>query len=103
MTNNLTSQEEKQLLEMLKNQPRDIRSLNITANLFLVFGGCFIVGTVFYLLKHFTDNVAYFVGLPNFICGMILIVSYFLLSRRVVRMKQLNSILSKLHKMNVAA
>ena len=102
MTNNLSPQEEKQLLEMLKSQPRDIRSFNIAANLFLIFGGCLIVGTALYLLKHFTDNAAYFVGLPNFAGGMILIVSYILLSRRVIRMKQLNSILSKLHKMNIS-
>jgi len=38
MTNNLTPQEEKQLLEMLKNQPRDIRSLNIYCKSFIGIG-----------------------------------------------------------------
>jgi hypothetical protein len=103
MVNNLTPQEEKQLQTMLNNQRRDIRSLNITANLFLIFGGLFVVGTIFYLLRHFTDNAAYFVGIPNFVCGMILIVSYFLLSRRVTQLKQINSLLSRLSDMKVAA
>lgn len=78
---------------MLHSQRRDIRSLNLTANLFLIFGGILIVGTAFYLLQHFMDNAAYFVGLPNFICGMMLIVSYVLLSRRIVNLKQLHSII----------
>jgi len=103
MVNNLTPQEEKQLQTMLNSQRHDIRSLNITANLFLVFGGLFIVGTAFYLLQHFTDNAAYYVGIPNFAAGMLLIVSYGLLSRRVVKLKQLNSLLLKLTEMKVAA
>jgi hypothetical protein len=96
MVNNLTPEEEKQLQTMLNSQRRDIRSLNITANLFLVFGGLFIVAAAFYLLKHFTDSATYYVGLPNFICGIILIVSYGLLSSRVVNLKKLNSLLLKL-------
>ena len=102
MKSNLTPQEEKQLQTLLNNQRRDIRSLNITANLFLIFGGLFLVGTAFYLLKHLMDNVAYFVGLPNFVGGMLLIVGYLLLSRRVTQLKQLNSILLKLSEMHVA-
>ena len=103
MKNNLTPQEEKQLQALLNSQRRDIRSFNITANLFLIFGGLFLIGTAFYLLQHFTDNAAYFVGLPNFVGGMLLIVSYVLLSRKVSQLKQLNSLLLKLSEMKVAA
>ena len=103
MMNNLTPQEEKQLQALLNNQRRDIRSLNITANLLLVFGGLFLAGTAFYLLKHFTDNAAYFVGAPNFVGGMLLIVGYILLSRKVAQLKQINSMLLKLYEMKVAA
>ena len=103
MMNNLTQQEEKELQTLLNNQRRDIHSLNITANLLLVFGGLFLVGTAFYLLKHLTDDAAYFVGAPNFVGGMLLIVGYILLSRKVIQLKQLNSILSKLYEMKVAA
>ena len=101
--NNLTPQEEKQLQTMLNSQRRDIRSLNITANLFLVFGGLILVVTAFYLLKHFTDNATYYVGLPNFVGGMLLIVSYVMLSGRVIKLKQLNSLLLKLSQLKVAA
>jgi hypothetical protein len=103
MMNNLTPPEEKQLQSLLNNQRRDIRSLNITSNLFLVFAGLLLIGTAFYLLKNLTDSAAYFVGLPNFVGGMLLIVAYVLLSRRVIQLKQLNSLLSKLSEMKVAA
>jgi hypothetical protein len=101
--NNLTPLEEKQLQSLLNNQRRDIRSLNITSNLFLVFGGLLLIGTAFYLLKNPTDSAAYFVGLPNFVGGMLLILAYVLLSRRVIQLKQLNSLLLKLSEMKVAA
>ncbi len=103
MTYDLTPEEDKQLHEMLINQPRDIRSLNIIANIFLILGGLLIIVTAIYLVNNLTDNAAYLVGLPNFVCGMILIISYFILSRRVVRINKLNRILSKLYKMKVAA
>jgi len=98
MIDNLNPKEEKQLHVMLNNQKRGIRSLNITANLLLVFGGLFWVGTVFYLLQNLTDNAAYFVGLPNFVCGMLLIAGYTLLSSKVTKLKQINSMLIKLSK-----
>ena len=103
MTNNLTPQEEVQLHALLNNQQHDIRSLNIVANLLLLCGGFFLAGTAFYLVQHLTDNAAYFVGLPKFVGGMLLIVGYLLLSRRVARLKQLNSIVSKLSETRAAA
>jgi len=103
MMNTLTPKEEKQLQALLNDQRRDIRSLNMTANFLLAFGGLFLVGTAFYLLKHLTDNAAYYVGAPNFVGGMLLIVGYVLLSRKVTQLKQINSILLKLSEMKVAA
>ncbi len=103
MTNNLTPQEEAQLHALLHNQQHDIRSLNIVANLLLLCGGFFLTGTAFYLAQHLTDNAAYFVGLPNFVGGMLSIAGYLLLSRRVARLKQLNSIVSKLSESGIAA
>jgi uncharacterized membrane protein YgdD (TMEM256/DUF423 family) len=102
MTPNLTPEEESYLKDLLSNQTRGIRSLSITANLLLLFGGFLIVGTALYLARQMTDTAAYSVGLPNFIGGMLLIAGYVFLSRRVAHIKRLTSILSKLSSARVA-
>jgi uncharacterized membrane protein YgdD (TMEM256/DUF423 family) len=96
MTPDLTPEEESYLRNLLSNQSRGIRPLDISANLLLLAGGFLIVGTALYLARQMTDTAVYSVGLPNFIGGMLLIAGYIFLSRRVARMKRLTSILFKL-------
>jgi uncharacterized membrane protein YgdD (TMEM256/DUF423 family) len=65
-------------------------------------GGLLIVGTALYLARQLTDTAVYSVGLPNFVGGMLLIVGYIFLSRRVAHMKKLTSILFKLTSNRIA-
>jgi len=96
MNPNLTPEEESYLEQLLTNRTRGIRSLRITANLLLLFGGILIAGTAFYLAQHLTDAAVYSVGLPNFIGGLLLISGYIVLSSRASRFERLTSILLKL-------
>jgi hypothetical protein len=96
MTPKLTTEEESYLRDLLMNQSRGIRPLDITANLLLLAGGVLLVGTALYLARQMTDTAVYSVGLPNFAGGMLLIAGYFIFSRRVAHMKKLTSILFKL-------
>jgi hypothetical protein len=96
MIPNLSPDEESYLKELVGNQTRGIRSLHVTANLLLVFGGLLVVGAALYVAEQMTDTAAYSVGLPNFIGGMISIAGYIFLSRRVTQMKKLTSLLTKL-------
>jgi uncharacterized membrane protein YgdD (TMEM256/DUF423 family) len=92
----LTTEEESYLRDLLSNQSRGIRPLDISANILLMAGGLLIAGTALYLARQLTDAAVYSVGLPNFIGGMLLIAGYIFLSRRVAHMKKLTSILFKL-------
>lgn len=103
MTPNLTPQEESYLQDLLKSNRGGIRTLAITANLLLLIGGIEIVVSALYLAQHLTDAVAYSVGLPNFVGGMLLFAGYIFLSRRVAQLRKLTSILSKLSSIGVAA
>jgi uncharacterized membrane protein YgdD (TMEM256/DUF423 family) len=103
MTSDLTPEETSLLQNLLNNRTPGIRSLGITANLLLLFGGILIVGTALYLAQHLTDAAVYSVGLPNFIGGLLLIAGYVVLSKRAAHIKKLTSILSKLSGMKVAA
>jgi hypothetical protein len=96
MIPNLTPEEESYLKELVSNQTRGIRSLRITANLLLLFGGLLIGGAALYVAEYMTDAAAYSVGLPNFIGGMISMAGYIILLRRATQMKKLNSILTKI-------
>lgn len=102
MIPSLTPEEESYLQELLGSRSRGIPTLAITANLLLLIGGLMIVGTALFLAQHLTDAVVYSVGLPNFIGGLLLIVGYIVVSRRVAQMKKLTSVLSKLSGMKVA-
>lgn len=102
MAPKLTTEEELYLKDLLSNQSRGIRPLDISANLLLLAGGFLIVGTALYLARQMTDTAVYSVGLPNFIGGMLLIAGYVFLSRRVAHMKKLTSILCKLSSTRVA-
>jgi hypothetical protein len=101
MLTDLSPDEQSYLQELLTNHSRSIRSLAITANLLLIFGGLLLVGTALYLSQHLTDSVVYSVGLPNFVGGILTIAAYVFLSRRVVQLKKLTSLLSKLSGMKV--
>jgi hypothetical protein len=92
----LTPQEESYVQELLSSRSQGISTLAITANLLLLIGGFMIVCTALFLAQHLTDAVVYSVGLPNFVGGILIIVGYVFVSRRVAQMKRLNSILSKL-------
>ncbi|HEX7573229.1 MAG TPA: hypothetical protein VF514_09045 [Bacteroidota bacterium] len=98
----LTTEEESYLKDLLSNQSRGIRPLDISANLLLLAGGFLIVGTALYVARQMTDTAVYSVGLPNFIGGMLLIAGSIFLSRRVAHMKKLTSILFKLSSNRIA-
>jgi hypothetical protein len=96
MAPKLTTEEESYLRDLLNNQSRGIRPLDISANLLLLSGGLLLVGTAFCLARQMTDAAVYSVGLPNFVGGMLLIAGYIFLSRKVSHLKKLTSILFKL-------
>jgi hypothetical protein len=102
MAPTLTVEEESYLKDLLNNQSRGIRPLDISANLLLLAGGLLLVGTALYLARQMTDTAVYSVGLPNFVGGMLLIAGYIFLSRKVAHMKKLTSILSKLSSDRIA-
>lgn len=101
MIADLTDEERTYLENLLNDRARGIRSLSITANLLLVFGGVLIIGTILYLAQQMTDVAAYSVGLPNFIGGLLLIAGSMALSRRAAHIRRLTSILSKLASVQV--
>ena len=102
MVNTLSSEDAQYLKDLLRNQNRGVRALAMTANLLLLIGGTIIIGTAVYLIQHLTDSLAYSVGLPNFIGGMLFIAGYVFLSKRITQLKKLSSLLSKLSGMGVA-
>jgi len=102
MTPDLTPEEESYLKDLLSNQSRGIRPLDISASILLLAGGLLIAGTALYLARQMTDAAVYSVGVPNFTGGMLLIAGSIFLSRRVAHMKKLTSILFKLSSNRVA-
>ena len=102
MLTDLSPDEQSYLRELLSNHSRSIRTLAITANLLLVCGGLLLVGTALYLSQHLTDTVVYSVGLPNFVGGILTIAAYMFLSRRLVQLKKLTALLSKLSGLRIA-
>jgi hypothetical protein len=81
---------------MIGNRRREIPTLAITANLLLLLGGLTLAVTAFFLAGHLTDTMAYSVGLPNFIGGLLMIGSSMIVSKRADSLKKLSSILTKL-------
>ncbi len=102
MNSALTPDEQSYLDGFLTGQFRGIRSMRLSANLLLLVGGLLLAGTALYLTRNMTDSAVYTVGLPNFVGGILLIVSALILFRRAANVKILHSILSKLSRMTVA-
>lgn len=96
MSDSLTSEEEHCLHDLLADQRRGVRTLRISANLFLVFGGMLLISTAVYLLQNRSDTAVYFVGVPNFVGGILLILAHQFMSKRSAQIAKLTTILSKL-------
>jgi hypothetical protein len=95
MTANLSHDEELYIRQFLAHGIREQHTIHILANLFLLFGGVLIIGTIVYLLGNTTDAAVFLVAIPGILCGLLLILLYILLSKKERHDLKLHAILTK--------
>jgi hypothetical protein len=96
MNPHISHDEEAYLRHFLTHGVREQHTMHILANLFLLFGGIIIIGTIVYLLKSTTDTVVFVVALPGIVSGLMLILLYVVLSKKEQHDRTLYGIISKL-------
>ena len=96
MISALTHEEESYLRHFVAHRGREQRTMQISANLLLLFGGLFAIGAIVFVLQHKSDESVILVGIPGILAGLVLIVVYALMTRRERESKTLLAILSKL-------
>ncbi len=95
MPSKLTEAESK-MAESILRSSRLTKPMQIIAWLFLVIGGMIIVATIFSLFGEINDTLVLYTGLPGFTTGILFLLLFMALRKRIAEINTMASILKKL-------
>ncbi len=95
MPSELTIVEIKMAQSILRSS-RLTKPMHIIAWLFLIIGAMIIVATIFSLFGEIDDTLILYTGLPGFITGILFLLLFIALRKRIAEIDTMASILKKL-------